>query len=290
MANTKELSTTATNASNQIAQINEYLTGPPARELVRTSGVLEHTYKSSIQQSLNILDNASGIGTLIFHALVPNLNNDQIENIIAGDLDENYLSFLHERAKSNVLSSKIEAMKLDQQNPGLESNKFDYIFNNFGVFFAPNDEAVLHETLRMLKPSGTAGFTSWHKISWWDEILLPAMERSLPGAPAIPHPANLFPAKGWMEKEGVRAKLEAAGFSGVSVEIWEFTPDVKAEDFARACAHLVKAVVERAWNKQDREKFGGDRIESAMLEYLNNEFGGKWDGKMKAILALGTRM
>ena len=64
----KELSTTATNASDQIALINEYLTGPPAQELVRRSGILDHK-DSPNGHPLNILDNASGIGTLIFHAL-----------------------------------------------------------------------------------------------------------------------------------------------------------------------------------------------------------------------------
>ena len=285
----KELSTTATNASNQIALINEYLTGPPAQELVRRAKIFEHEDNTD-SHPLKILDNASGIGTLIFRALIPSLANDQIGRIIAGDLDENYLSFLRERAESAGLSAKVEAMKLDQQKPGLESSSFDYIFNNFGVFFAPNDEAVLKETLRMLNPGGTAGFTSWHKISWWDEILLPAMKRYLPEAPALPNPANLFPAKGWMETESARTKMERAGFGDVSVEIWSFTPDVSGDEFARACAHLVKAVVARAWKEEEREKFGGDRIEKAILDYLNSEFeGGKWTGKMKAVLTLGRK-
>ncbi|KAM3416332.1 hypothetical protein BST61_g7937 [Cercospora zeina] len=280
----------ATNASNQIALINEYVTGPPAEELVRRSGIIKDTDKPSSEQPLNILDNSSGIGTLIFRALVPNLNSDQIKKITAGDLDENYLSLLRERAENKSLTSKIQAMKLDQQNPGLESSSFDFIFSNFGVFFAPNDEAVLKETLRMLKPGGTAGFTSWHKISWWDEILLPAMEQYLPGAPALPHPADLFPSEGWMEEENVRAKLESAGFGDVSAEICAFTPDIKAEEFARACAHLVKVVVRRAWEEEDRQRFGGDLVETALLDYSNSQFGGKWNGKMKAILAFGRKM
>ncbi|PPJ55335.1 hypothetical protein CBER1_10193 [Cercospora berteroae] len=285
----KELSMTATNASNQIALINESLTGPPAEELVRRSGSHQHNGNPD-RQPLRILDNASGIGTLIFRALIPNLNNDQIEKITAGDLDDSYLSFLRERAETAGLSSKIEALKLNQQNPGLESSSFDYIFNNFGVFFAPNDEAVLKETLRILKPGGTAGFSSWNQISWWNEILLPAMKKHLPEAPALPNPADLFPAKGWMETDVVRTKMEGAGFGDVSVEIWSFTPDVAAEDFAKACAHLVKAVVARAWKEEERAKFGGDRFEKALLDYLNSEFeDGKWTGKMKALLTVGEK-
>ncbi|GIZ44831.1 hypothetical protein CKM354_000801700 [Cercospora kikuchii] len=285
----KELSTTATNASNQIALINEYLTGPPAEELVRRSGIYEHKDRTN-SDPLRILDNASGIGTLIFRALIPNLKHDQIEKVTAGDLDENYLSFLRERAETASLSTKIEALKMNQQKPGLESSSFDYIFNNFGVFFAPNDEAVLQETLRMLKPGGIAGFSSWNKISWWDEILLPAMKKYLPGAPALPDPANLFPAKGWMEIESVQTKLEGAGFGDVDVEVWSFTPDVNGEDFAHACAHLVKAVVGRAWKEEERKKFGVEQIERAMRDYLHSEFeAGKWTGKMSAVLALGSK-
>ncbi|KAI9327830.1 hypothetical protein DFJ73DRAFT_782766 [Zopfochytrium polystomum] len=162
---------------------------------------------------LRILDNASGIGTLVFRALIPNLPADQIASITADDLDENYLAVLRRRVPKD-LATKIHAARLDQQSPGLESDHFDYVFNNFGVFFAPSDETVPRETLRMLKPaSGVAGFTSWNKISWWTDVLLPALKKHLPDAPPLPDPKALFPG----------------------------------QDFALACALLAKSIAARAW-------------------------------------------
>ncbi|KAI8803679.1 S-adenosyl-L-methionine-dependent methyltransferase [Cladochytrium replicatum] len=283
----KELSTTATNATDQIALINEYITGPPGEELVRRIGLanLEPT------QPLHILDNASGIGTLIFRALVLTLRPSQIASITGADLDENYLAYLRKRAAaaSPDVSGKILAARLDQQAPGLEASHFDYIFSNFGVFFAKSDDAVLAETLRMLKPAGIAGFTSWNKISWWNEVLLPALAKFLPDAPALPDPKRLFPGQAWFEPETAKGKLEGAGFVDVRSEVWAFTPEVDPKDFALACAHLVKSVAARVWSEEAKEKYVG-KIEGSFLRYLEEEFvGGRWTGQMTAVLTWGRK-
>ncbi|KAJ3340625.1 hypothetical protein HDU93_006740 [Gonapodya sp. JEL0774] len=288
----KELSSTATNASHQIALINEHLTGPPAQEIVGRILTERQQQQQIPGQPLHILDNASGIGTLIFRAIVPSLQPSQIASITGADLDENYLSFLRQRADSaeyQSLSGKISALRLDQQSPGLESSHFDYIFNNFGVFFAADEDAVLKETLRMLKPNGVAGFTSWNQFSWWTEILLPALAKFLPDAPALPDPKRLFPGQAWFEPESAKKKLESAGFRDVKSEIWSFTPDVEPKDFALACAHLVKSVAARAWSEDAKTKFVGE-IEGAFLRFSEESFdGGRWAGKMKAVLTWGTK-
>ncbi|KXS12513.1 S-adenosyl-L-methionine-dependent methyltransferase [Gonapodya prolifera JEL478] len=289
----KEISTTATNASHQIALINEHLTGPPAEEIVRR--ILSERPPPTPAHPLHILDNASGIGTLIFRAIVPTfaLQPSHIASITGADLDENYLSYLRQRAAAaqyEPLSGKISALRLDQQHPGLESSHFDFIFNNFGVFFAPDDNAVLNETLRMLKPHvGIAGFTSWNGFSWWSEILLPALAKFIPDAPALPDPTRLFPSQTWFEPVTAKKKLQGAGFVDVQSEIWSFTPDVDPKDFALACAHLVKSVAARAWSEEAKTKYM-DEIEPAFLRFsLENYEGGRWTGKMKAVLTWGRK-
>jgi len=278
--------TTETNASNnEVALINEYVTGPPAEALLTRCGLLKT--QTTSPAPLRLLDNATGIGTLIFR-LLGSKAYIQIDQIIGADIDVSYLSFLRERASKHAHSS-IEALQLDQQAPGLDSDSFDYIFNNFGVFFASDDEAVLKETHRMLKSGGFAGFTSWAKISWWDEILIPALERYAPDAPPLPHPSKLFAPRGWTDPQSTKVRLESAGFRDVEAEIWAFTPDVDPKDFAMACTHLVKAISARAWSEQDRGRFE-PRIEQAFLDYLNNTFeGGRWTGKMSAVLTWGKK-
>ena len=280
------LTSTATNASYQIALINEHITGPPAEELLRRCGLFEK--QASSEGPVHLLDNASGIGTLIFRLLAADTHR-HLDKLIGADIDENYLAFLRQRATDTGFSSIVEAIHLDQQTPGLDSESVNYIFNNFGVFFSPQDDLVVAETYRMLKSGGIAGFTTWNKISWWDEILLPAFDQYLPEAPGLPHPGQMFPKKGWSEVQSARGKLETAGFVEVQSEAWSFTPDISAADFAKACAHLVKTISARAWEESAREKFE-PQIENALLEYLNNTFvDGRWTGTMTAILTSGKK-
>lgn len=274
--------TTQTNASNEIALINEHLTGPPAEILLRKSGLLETPQSTSP----DILDNASGIGTLIFRLLKLSGGRD-FGRIVGADIDEKYLSFLRERAATTGASS-VETVRLDQQLPGFDSDSFDYIFNNFGVFFAPNDAAVLAETLKMLKPGGFAGFTSWVKISWWDEILLPALKFHLPGAPALPDPSKLF-TPGWSDPQTARMKLETAGFADVHSEVYTFTPNITPEAFSQACAHLVKAVTARVWDASARVEFEPS-VEKSLRDYLYMSFdSGRWTGTMSAVVTFGVK-
>ncbi|KIV87566.1 hypothetical protein PV11_03103 [Exophiala sideris] len=277
--------TTQTNASNHIALINECMTGPPAEAILKKCGLLDPRPDSAAP--LYLLDNASGIGTLIFRLLKHN-SNISFRRIVGADIDENYLSFLRERAAKKGVPS-VEALRLDQQAPELDSASFEFIFNNFGVFFAPKDTAVLTETHRMLRSGGFAGFTSWAKLAWWDELLLPALDRYVAGAPALPDPTKLFPATGWMDPQTARAKLQDAGFVEVHSEIWSFTPEVSAEDLALACTHLVKAVSARAWDESARLRFE-PLIEDAFRRYLYDSFeGGRWTGKMSAVLTWGRK-
>lgn len=275
-----------TNATNKIALINEYMTAPPAEAVLEKSGLL--TASPDDVGPLKLLDNASGIGTLIFRLLK---HNPQLEfdALIAGDIDETYLAFARERASENGAPSAFEARKLNQQAPGLEDASFDFIFNNLGVFFGPNDTAVLSETHRMLKVGGTAGFTSWQKLTWWDEILVPALARYLPDAPTLPYPTLIFPSKGWDDPAQTRAKLEEAGFVDVQAETYSFVPEISTEDLTTACTLLVKVISARAWDADAKARFE-PHIQKAFHDYLHESFeGGKWTGKMIAVLTLGKK-
>ncbi|KAI9312045.1 hypothetical protein DFJ73DRAFT_886162, partial [Zopfochytrium polystomum] len=196
---TKKLSTTATNASDQIALINEYLTGPPAVELVRQIGLV-HRQKARPAADA--------------HA--------------------------HPCASSTTLPAS-----------------------------APSPA------------SGVAGFTSWNKISWWTDVLLPALKKHLPDAPPLPDPKALFPRPG--------LRLRAAGFVDVHSVVWGFVPDVDPKDFALACAHLAKSVAARAWNEEAKAKYLGE-IEGAFLRFLEEEFdGGRWTGQDEGRVDVGAQ-
>lgn len=275
------------NSPNQsIVATNERVTGPPGVEMLKQANINQ-------QDDLEILDLACG-GAIISSELLSN-SSLRIKRIIAGDLDDQMLTFTNNKRDAILKSdpnspwSRVETQKMSQTSLPWPEGGFDYVFNNFGIFFHPDENATLTETLRVLKPEGTAGLTSWKAIAWWAEVADPALARFLPEAPKLPAPGGLFPTKGWNDPSAIPAKLENAGFRDVQVSEYKFKPRVEAEPFAEATGFLVQSIAKRVWSEEVYAKYGGE-IEGAMVRYLKEMFeGGVWDGDMTAIITLGRK-
>jgi ubiquinone/menaquinone biosynthesis C-methylase UbiE len=265
---------------------NERVTGPPGVEMLKLANINQ-------QSEIKVLDLACG-GGIISSELIDNPSL-KIKRITAGDLDDQMLTFTSTKRDSYLKSSpnsnwsRVKTQKMSQTSLPLPNATFDYVFNNFGVFFHPDENATLTETLRVLKPNGTAGLTSWKAIAWWAEVADPALAQYLPEAPKLPAPGGLFPTKGWNNPEAIPAKLEQAGFRDVKVSEYKFKPQVEAEPFAQATGFLVQSIAKRVWSEDIYGKFGGE-IEAALVQYLKANYeGGVWDGDMTAIITLGSK-
>jgi ubiquinone/menaquinone biosynthesis C-methylase UbiE len=269
-----------------IVTTNERVTGPPGVEMLKLANINQQT-------ELEVLDLACG-GGIISSDLISNPSL-KIKRIVAGDLDDQMLTLTSNKRDAILKSShdsnwsRLETQKMSQTSLPLPDAIFDYVFNNFGVFFHPDENATLTETLRVLKPNGTAGLTSWKAIAWWAEVADPALATYLPEAPKLPAPGGLFPTKGWNDPEAIPAKLEQAGFRDVKVSEYKFKPRVEAEPFAQATGFLVQSIAKRVWSEDVYGKFGG-QIEAALVQYLKASYeGGIWDGDMTAIITLGSK-
>jgi ubiquinone/menaquinone biosynthesis C-methylase UbiE len=272
--------------SQAIVTINERVTGPPGVEMLRQANI-------NSRSSVVVLDLACG-GGIISSSLLDSTSL-QIKRIVAGDIDDQMLAYVTDKRNASFKSnpdstwSCVEVQKMNQASIPLSHATFDYVFNNFGIFFHPDDNTTLTETLRILKPEGIAGLTSWKAITWWSEVTAPALAQFLPNAPKLPTPGGQFPPFGWTDPDAISAKLEKAGFRDVRVSEFKFKPNVEAEPFGKATGFLVQGVAKRAWSKGDFESYGG-QIEAALVRYLKEKFqDGIWDGEMTAIIALGTK-
>lgn len=270
-------------AATRIIAINEKVTGPAAQQLLQLSGLQNHPPPPS---GFTILDNASGGG--ILPSLILSLTPlPPINHITAGDTSEAMLSYLRARFPSSTHPT-LAVREINQTSLPYPAESFDFIFNNFGVFFHPADALTLSETLRALKDGGVAGFASWRKIAWWTEVALPALRAAYPDASALPESVVAFPAQGWTDGDAVAGKLEGAGFEGVRVEEFAFRPRVEAEEFAAAMAVLVKVVMGRVWG-QEAGRFE-EGVERVLLEYLRENWeDGVWDGEMVALVSVGRK-
>jgi len=272
-------------AGQRVALTNEKVTGPPSAELLRLSDILSHG-------EVEVLDNATGAGILTDNVLglgerTPGFT---VKRVVAGDLDDNMLAFADDKAhKSPYNWDPVQIEKIDQQALPHPDASFTHVFANFGIFFCQDDAKALSEAYRVLKPSGTVGFTSWKIIRWWSDLAQPAITKHLPDAPSLPPPGGLFPTTGWTDPSAIPSKLEKAGFEDVKVSEYNFQPLVGAEEFAEATAVLVKIVAKRLWPEEAFTKYAGE-IEASLLRYLKENYNdGVWDGQMTALITLGKK-
>ena len=252
----------------------------------------------SQQPEIEALDLGCG-GGIITSKLLESESN--IKRIVAGDIDDQMLAIITAKRDSKINDKTpsnsnrgnswacVEVEKMNQTSIPHPPASFTHVFNNFAIFFLPDDSQALAEIHRILKPSGQAGFTSWKSIAWWTEVTEPALAQHLPEAPKLPNPSNLFGTSGWSDVDAIRAKLEKSDFHDVKVSEYEFAPMIEAAPFAQATALLVRSIARRVWSENDFGQFE-DRIEDAMLSYMTKDFeNGVWDGKMTAIVALGSK-
>ena len=272
-------------ASQRVALTNEKVTGPPSQELLRLSGIAN-------QEDVEVLDNATGAGILTDNllGLAENSSTLSVKRVVAGDLDNSMLEFADSKAHSSPYNwDPVSIEKIDQQAIPHRDASFTHVFANFGIFFCQDDAKSLAEAYRVLKPSGSAGFTTWKSIQWWPDLAQPAMAKYIPEAPALPPPGGLFPGAGWTDPSAIPAKLETAGFQDVKVSEFRFQPLVSAEEFAEATGVLVKVVAKRLWPEKEFSKHVAE-IEPALLRYLRDNYrDGVWDGYMTAIITIGKR-
>lgn len=273
--------------STEIVTTNERVTGPPAVEMLRLSNLVQ-------QADVEALDLGCG-GGIIASKLIERTSN--IKRIVAGDIDEQMLAIVTAKRDSEMTRndssshswSCVEVEKMNQTSIPHPAASFTHVLNNFAIFFLPDDSQALAETYRVLKPSGQAGFTSWKSIAWWTEVAGPALAQHIPEAPKLPNPSDLFAASGWSDVDAVRAKLEKSRFQDVKVSEYRFAPMIEAPPFAQAIAVLIQSIARRVWTDFDFERFGG-KIEDAMLSYMQENLeNGVWEGKMTAIVAIGTK-
>lgn len=270
--------------AKRIIASNELVTGPPAQEML-------HRALANDSRPLTVLDNACGGGILAANllSLAKSPNSEvKIARIVAADLDENMVDYIQDRIDQSSCNN-VDVLQGDQQALMLPDAIFTHVFNNFGIFFCPNDDAALAETFRILQPGGLAGFTTWSSIAWWPSLAVPALTQHIPEAPALPIPDSIFPAKGWEDPAAIWRKLADAGFQDIDVNQYSFTPHVRPVAFAEACAALTKGLAKRFWSDDENSRYA-EAIEPAYLTYLYDNFpDGKWDGKMTANISIARR-
>jgi ubiquinone/menaquinone biosynthesis C-methylase UbiE len=158
----------------------------------------------------DILETAAGTGVLT-RALASQLPSARI---VATDLNQPMLDQAAGRQPSGgqVIWRQADALALP-----FESERFDAVACQFGVMFFPDKVQGYKEARRVLKPGGRFIFNVWDRISdnEFSDVVTQALAEVFPNDPPrfmarTPH--------GYHDAERIRADLNAAGFTNVSID------------------------------------------------------------------------
>jgi SAM-dependent methyltransferase len=139
-----------------------------------------------------VLDVAAGSGAAALAAA------RRWADVIATDFVDHLLDSARRVADAYGLTLRTRVA--DAQNLPFDDDEFDVVMSTFGAMFAPDQQAVADEFLRVCRPGGRIGLVAWTPGSLMDAIFR-ATQRHLPP------PAGLRAATEWGNEDRIRELL-----------------------------------------------------------------------------------
>ncbi|MGA8988169.1 class I SAM-dependent methyltransferase [Aeromicrobium sp.] len=174
----------------------------------------------------DVVETAAGTGVLT-RALVDRLPEARIT---ATDLNPPMLDRARQRFSD---PSMVQFQQADALALPFSDDSFDVVVCQFGVMFFPDRIAGHREARRVLRPGGHLAFNAWDDVE----------HNEIPGVieaalfDAVPDPALTFMSRtphGYFDPDLIRADVEAAGFTTLSLEPAEGISRTTAEEAALA--------------------------------------------------------
>ncbi|RYP06360.1 hypothetical protein DL764_003205 [Monosporascus ibericus] len=262
---------------------SELIMRSPARILLAQMGL-----DKSVTAPFRLLDNACGAGPIAAEL------QDQIDaqvlarsKVLCADFHASMVDTLKRRVVMNGWSN-IETAVFDAQNSGLPDASFSHITINFAMHLIPDPQAVLRDTMRLLQPGGTFGFTVWHKDN---EGWLPDMRTCLEALPFEAPLPNPFPMAThgqpqWTEEGGIEKELKDGGFLKIEINTMTQIVHVDSAEHYVKCFDMIKQwIVNTYWSEESKEKAKGT-LDEHMVKHLKDKHDNRgWDLTWKMIFA-----
>jgi ubiquinone/menaquinone biosynthesis C-methylase UbiE len=227
----------------------------------------------------NVLEIAAGTGVLT-RAMAAHLPASV--RIVATDLNQPML----DQAASRQSDNRVEWRQADALALPFGDQRFDLVACQFGAMFFPDKVRAYREVRRVLQPGGRLLFNVWDRIAEneFADTVTQALAELFPADPPrfmarTPH--------GYHDAALIRAELEQAGFSAVSID--------SVEDRSRAASPRDPAIAYCQGTPLRNEIEGRDasRLEEAtdhVTEALARRFGGGGiEGRIRALVIGATR-
>ena len=111
-----------------------------------------------ISPGQRVLDVAAGTGNVAIPAAQVGAE------VVASDITPENLEA--GRREAETLGVALEWVEADGQALPFGDDEFDVVTSSFGVTFAPDHQKVADELLRVCRPGGTIGLTSFRRVAW----------------------------------------------------------------------------------------------------------------------------
>jgi ubiquinone/menaquinone biosynthesis C-methylase UbiE len=85
-------------------------------------------------------------------------------DVVAADITPE--NFEPGRKEAETLGVALEWVEADAQALPFADAGFDVVTSSFGAIFAPDHQKVANELLRVCRPGGTIGLTSFRRVVW----------------------------------------------------------------------------------------------------------------------------
>nr|OQO21681.1 hypothetical protein B0A51_10555 [Rachicladosporium sp. CCFEE 5018] len=234
-----------------------------------------------------ILDNGCGPGPII-SAIIETHGAEIPESttLLAADFSQGMVDEVN-ATKARGIEASNETWKrvgtkilnaMDMQ--GIPDGSQSHVTAGWVYFMTPDPRKCLSETLRILKPGGVLGCTSWKGSQWLDAMNVFGEFKPDVTMPKMP--------EAWASVEGVRRELEVAGFEDVRSE--EVTVEMPFEDvgvLTKMLLYEIPMMKVLTNNLSEAEKEELEQMIAASVKKSSAEHPGKLLGV--ALVGLGRK-
>ncbi|KAL7800206.1 S-adenosyl-L-methionine-dependent methyltransferase [Trichoderma ceciliae] len=251
-------------------------------------------FRGEVAKPIALLDNACGAG-VVTQEVQAALSDEILQSSSFTCADSS--AAMVDLVKNRIVSEQwvnAEAKILDAMNTGLPENSFSHVAIALALHITPNPDAVVKDCIRILKPGGTFGASTWAKNNadiFWIPDMRSAMQ-SLPFEAPFPDPMpmQMHHSGHWDDAAWLKNHLEGLGLANVSVKespgTYEFA---NATEFMTSFGMMLPWFMNTFWSEEVREAHPVEEVKELLQQHLEERYNGAgWSIDWLVITMTGT--
>ncbi|XWX01216.1 hypothetical protein V2A60_009242 [Cordyceps javanica] len=242
---------------------------------------------------VTLLDNAAGAGVMAqeVNKVLPRMTL-QAGSILATDFSEALVGITQERIKTEGWINT-EARVADAQDTKLPDNTYSHVSILLGLHIIPDPDAAVKEAIRVLKPGGVFGATTFpaHKENkfWFADVqtAFDAMPFDAPYPEQMP--MQMHTSGTWYEPAWVATHLPELGLQDVKVDVQSDSYYIRsADEFVDMFGMMLGFLTKMFWSEELVAAHPADEVTELVRRHLAEKYDGQgWEVKWDVIYMTG---